>query len=93
MPPGSLLATLLLAQADGGKEVHRVRLSSPAYTSDADKDCVPHDCPSPVDHRDGESEAGVWQRPALKRLTRNIINVQRDEIAFMRRRQVKHAGK
>jgi uncharacterized protein (DUF305 family) len=46
-----------------------------------------------VDHRDGESEAGAWQRPALKRLPRNIINVQRDEITFMRRRQAKHVGK
>lgn len=66
-------------------------MSAPAYTGDADKDFVAHMIP----HHQGavemaQVELKYGKDPELKRLARNIIKAQHDEIAFMQRWQAKH---
>jgi uncharacterized protein (DUF305 family) len=69
-------------------------MSAPEYTGDADKDFVAHMIP----HHQGaiemaQVELKYGKDPELKRLARNIIKAQHDEIAFMHRWQAKHGGK
>ncbi|WGS54755.1 DUF305 domain-containing protein [Paraburkholderia sp. D15] len=66
-------------------------MSAPAYTGNADRDFVAHMIP----HHQGavemaQVELKYGKDPELKRLARNIIKAQRDEIAFMQRWQAKH---
>ncbi|MFM0738220.1 DUF305 domain-containing protein [Paraburkholderia xenovorans] len=65
-----------------------------SYTGDADKDFVAHMIP----HHQGavamaQVELKYGKDPELKRLARNIIKAQHDEIAFMQRWQAKHGVK
>ncbi len=69
-------------------------MSAPAYTGDADKDFVAHMIP----HHQGaiemaQVELKYGKDPELKRLARNIIKAQHDEIGFMQRWQAKHGAK
>ena len=69
-------------------------MSAPEYTGDADKDFVAHMIP----HHQGaiemaQVELKYGKDPELKRLARNIIKAQHDEIAFMNRWMAKHGGK
>ncbi|WP_144148357.1 DUF305 domain-containing protein [Paraburkholderia sp. BCC1884] len=69
-------------------------MSAPTYTGDADKDFVSHMVP----HHQGaiemaQVELKYGKDPELKRLARNIIKAQHDEIAFMQRWQAKHGVK
>jgi uncharacterized protein (DUF305 family) len=69
-------------------------MSAPAYTGDADKDFVAHMIP----HHQGavemaQVELKYGKDPELKRLARNIIKAQHDEIAFMKRWQAQHGVK
>ena len=69
-------------------------MNAPAYTGDADKDFVAHMIP----HHQGavemaQVELKYGKDPELKRLARNIIKAQHDEIAFMQRWQAKHGVK
>jgi uncharacterized protein (DUF305 family) len=64
------------------------------YTGNADKDFVAHMIP----HHQGaiemaQVELKYGKDPALKRLARNIIKAQHDEIAFMKSWQAKHGVK
>lgn len=68
-------------------------MTAPEYTGDADKDFVAHMIP----HHQGaiemaQIELKYGKDPELKRLARNIIKAQHDEIAFMRRWQEKHGA-
>lgn len=67
---------------------------SAAYTGDADKDFVAHMIP----HHKGavemaQVELKYGKDPELKRLARNIIKAQHEEISFMQRWQAKHGVK
>ncbi|MGF6374133.1 uncharacterized protein (DUF305 family) [Paraburkholderia sp. RAU6.4a] len=69
-------------------------MSAPEYTGDADRDFVAHMIP----HHQGaiemaQAELKYGKDPEIKRLARNIIKAQHDEIAFMRRWQEKRGGK
>ncbi|MGF6937056.1 uncharacterized protein (DUF305 family) [Paraburkholderia sp. UCT70] len=69
-------------------------MSSTPYTGDADKDFVSH----MIHHHQGaiemaEVELKYGKDPELKRLAKNIINAQHDEIGFMQRWQTKRGGK
>ncbi|HEX7935890.1 MAG TPA: DUF305 domain-containing protein [Paraburkholderia sp.] len=69
-------------------------MSAPAYTGDADKDFVAHMIP----HHQGaiemaQVELKYGKDPEVKRLARNIVKAQHDEIAFMKRWQAKHGAK
>jgi uncharacterized protein (DUF305 family) len=69
-------------------------MSAPEYTGDADRDFVAHMIP----HHQGaiemaQAELKYGKDPEIKRLARNIIKAQHDEIAFMQRWQDKHGGK
>jgi uncharacterized protein (DUF305 family) len=69
-------------------------MSAPEYTGDADKDFVAHMIP----HHQGaiemaQTELKYGKDPELKRLARNIIKAQHDEIAFMQKWQAKHGVK
>ncbi|WP_087753311.1 CopM family metallochaperone [Paraburkholderia caledonica] len=69
-------------------------MSAPTYTGDADKDFVAHMIP----HHQGaidmaQVELKYGKDPELKRLARNIIKAQHDEIGFMQRWQAKHGSK
>ncbi|MFT4070203.1 DUF305 domain-containing protein [Paraburkholderia sp.] len=69
-------------------------MGAPEYTGDADRDFVAHMIP----HHQGaidmaQAELKYGKDPEIKRLARNIIKAQHDEIAFMKRWQEKHAGK
>lgn len=71
-----------------------MRNMSVDYSGDADKDFVAHMIP----HHEGavemaQVELKYGKDPELKRLARNIIKAQHDEIAFMRNWQAKHAAK
>ncbi|MFB9125061.1 DUF305 domain-containing protein [Paraburkholderia dipogonis] len=64
------------------------------YTGNADKDFVAHMIP----HHQGaiemaQVELKYGKDPELKRLARNIIKAQHDEIAFMKNWQAKHGVK
>jgi uncharacterized protein (DUF305 family) len=66
-------------------------MSAPEYTGDADRDFVAHMIP----HHQGaiemaQVELKYGKDPELKRLAREIIKAQHDEIAFMHRWQAKH---
>jgi uncharacterized protein (DUF305 family) len=66
-------------------------MSAPAYTGDADADFVAHMIP----HHQGavdmaQVELKFGKDPELKRLARNVIAAQHDEIAFMKRWQAEH---
>jgi uncharacterized protein (DUF305 family) len=69
-------------------------MSAPEYTGDADRDFVAHMIP----HHQGaiemaQAELKYGKDPEIKRLARNIIKAQHDEIAFMQRWLEKHGGK
>ncbi|MGF6573254.1 uncharacterized protein (DUF305 family) [Paraburkholderia sp. GAS333] len=69
-------------------------MTAPEYTGDADKDFVAHMIP----HHQGaiemaQTELKYGKDPELKRLARNIIKAQHDEIEFMHRWQAKHGAK
>nr|WP_310316584.1 DUF305 domain-containing protein [Paraburkholderia terricola] len=88
---GSNSSTSAFEKAD--KEM-MAKMSSPPYTGDADKDFVSHMIP----HHEGAVEMARVQLkygkdPELRRLAKNIIKAQHDEIAFMQRWQAKHGGK
>ncbi|WNC92426.1 DUF305 domain-containing protein [Paraburkholderia sp. FT54] len=64
------------------------------YTGNADKDFVAHMIP----HHQGaiemaQVELKYGKDPELKRLARNIIKAQHEEIAFMKSWQAKHGAK
>ncbi|AJZ56365.1 hypothetical protein OI25_7943 (plasmid) [Paraburkholderia fungorum] len=66
-------------------------MSAPPYTGDTDKDFVAHMIP----HHQGavsmaEVELKYGKDPAMKRLARNIIKAQNEEIAYMKSWQAKH---
>ena len=67
-------------------------MNSPSYTGDADKDFVSHMIP----HHQGaidmaEVELKYGKDPILRRLARQIIKAQHDEIQLMERWQAKRA--
>lgn len=67
-------------------------MSAPSYTGDTDKDFVAHMIP----HHQGavsmaEVELKYGKDPAMKRLAKNIIKAQNEEIAYMKSWQAKHA--
>ncbi|MEX3634611.1 DUF305 domain-containing protein [Paraburkholderia sp. BR14320] len=69
------------------------QMQSPPYTGNADKDFVAHMIP----HHQGaidmaEVELKYGKDPELKKLAKNIIKAQKDEIAFMQRWEAKHGG-
>ena len=88
---GSSASTQAFKDAD---EKMMQAMDAPAYTGDADKDFVAHMIP----HHQGavemaQVELKYGKDPELKRLARNIIKAQHDEIAFMQRWQAKHGVK
>jgi uncharacterized protein (DUF305 family) len=69
-------------------------MSAPPYTGDADKDFVTHMIP----HHQGAIEMArvelkYGKDPELRKLAKNIIRAQHDEIGFMERWQSRHGGK
>ncbi|MFM0259978.1 CopM family metallochaperone [Paraburkholderia sediminicola] len=69
-------------------------MSAPPYSGDTDKDFVSHMTP----HHQGaidmaKVELKYGKDPDMKRLARNIIKAQNEEIAYMKKWQAKHAGK
>ncbi len=69
-------------------------MSAPPYTGDTDKDFVFHMMP----HHQGaidmaEVEVKYGKDPDMKRLAKNIIRAQREEIAYMKKWQARHGGK
>ncbi|EIF32159.1 hypothetical protein BCh11DRAFT_07741 [Burkholderia sp. Ch1-1] len=88
---GSNPSTPAFKEAD---EKMMKEMSAPPYTGDPDKDFVAHMIP----HHQGaidmaKVELKYGKDPELKKLARNIIKAQHDEIGFMQRWQSKHAGK
>jgi uncharacterized protein (DUF305 family) len=88
---GSSASTQAFKDAD---EKMMQDMESPAYTGDADKDFVAHMIP----HHQGavamaQVELKYGKDPELKRLARNIIKAQHEEIGFMQRWQAKHGVK
>ncbi|CAE6734814.1 CopM family metallochaperone [Paraburkholderia haematera] len=88
---GSNASTQAFKDAD---EKMMQAMEAPPYTGDADKDFVAHMIP----HHQGavemaQVELKYGKDPELKRLARNIIKAQHDEIAFMQRWQAKHGAK
>ncbi|HYS66226.1 MAG TPA: DUF305 domain-containing protein [Paraburkholderia sp.] len=88
---GSSPSTSAFEKAD--KEM-MTKMSAPSYTGDTDKDFVSHMIP----HHQGAIEMAkvelkYGKDPELKRLAKNIIKAQHDEIGFMQRWQAKHSGK
>lgn len=78
---------------DAGEKMMK-NMSAPPYTGDTDKDFVSHMIP----HHQGaidmaKAELKYGKDPELKKLAKNIINAQHDEIGFMQRRQEKHGSK
>jgi uncharacterized protein (DUF305 family) len=69
-------------------------MSAPPYTGDADADFVAHMIPhhqGAVDQAKVEIKYG--KDPKMKALAKNIIKAQEEEIAYMKRWQVKHHKK
>lgn len=69
-------------------------MSAPPYTGDTDKDFVSHMMP----HHQGaidmaEVEVKYGKDPDMKRLAKNIIRAQKEEIAYMKKWQARHGGK
>ena len=76
-----------------GSEKMMKDMSSP-YTGDADKDFVSH----MIGHHQGavsmaEVQLQYGKDPALKKLARDIIKAQKQEIAFMKKWQAKNGVK
>lgn len=101
MSPSSGAAGMSGMQADGsastqafkGADQKMMKNMDAPYTGDADKDFVAHMIP----HHQGaidmaKVELKYGKDPELKRLANNIVKAQRDEIAFMKRWQSKHAA-
>lgn len=66
-------------------------MNSPSYTGDADKDFVSHMIP----HHQGaidmaQVELKYGKDPVLRRLARQIVKAQQDEIKLMQSWQSKH---
>lgn len=75
---------------EGGDQMMK-NMSAPPYTGDTDKDFVAHMIP----HHQGavsmaEVELKYGKDPAMKRLAKNIIKAQNEEIAYMKSWQAKH---
>jgi uncharacterized protein (DUF305 family) len=75
---------------EGGDQMMK-NMSAPPYTGNTDKDFVAHMIP----HHQGavsmaEVELKYGKDPAMKRLARNIIKAQNEEIAYMKSWQAKH---
>ncbi|MBB4515523.1 uncharacterized protein (DUF305 family) [Paraburkholderia fungorum] len=74
-----------------GSDQMMKNMSAPPYTGDTDKDFVAHMIPH---HQGAVSMAKVELKygkdPAMKRLARNIIKAQNEEIAYMKSWQAKH---
>lgn len=75
---------------EGGDQMMK-DMSAPSYTGDTDKDFVAHMIP----HHQGavtmaEVELKYGKDPAMKRLAKNIIKAQNEEIAYMKSWQAKH---
>jgi uncharacterized protein (DUF305 family) len=88
---GSSASTQAFKDAD---EKMMQEMEAPPYTGDADKDFVAHMIP----HHQGavamaQVELKYGKDPEIKRLARNIIKAQHDEISFMQRWQAKHGAK
>ncbi|MFL9935742.1 DUF305 domain-containing protein [Paraburkholderia sp. RL18-103-BIB-C] len=88
---GSSPSTPAFREAD---EKMMKQMSAPLYSGDTDKDFVAHMIP----HHKGavsmaEVELKYGKDPDMKRLAKNIIKAQNDEIAYMKKWQAKHAGK
>jgi uncharacterized protein (DUF305 family) len=69
-------------------------MSAPSYTGDPDKDFVAHMIP----HHKGavsmaEVELKYGKDPDMKRLAKNIVKAQDEEIAYMTKWQAKHGAK
>ena len=78
----------------GSDETMMKDMSAPPYTGDADKDFVTHMIP----HHQGAIEMArvelkYGKDPELRKLAKNIIRAQRDEIGVMERWQSRHDGK
>lgn len=70
------------------------QMQAPTFTGDADKDFVAHMIP----HHQGaidmaEVELKYGKDPQIKKLARDIVKAQKEEIATMERWQAKHGGK
>jgi uncharacterized protein (DUF305 family) len=66
-------------------------MSAPGYTGDADADFVAHMIPhhqGAVDQAEVELKYG--KDPQMRALAKNIIQAQKEEIAFMKQWQAKH---
>ncbi|KDR28440.1 MULTISPECIES: CopM family metallochaperone [Caballeronia] len=77
---------------EGGEQMMK-NMSAPPYTGNTDKDFVAHMIP----HHQGavdmaKVELKYGKDPDMKRLAKNIIKAQDEEIAYMKRWQAKHAG-
>jgi uncharacterized protein (DUF305 family) len=88
---GSSPSTSAFKEAD---EKMMKEMSAPPYSGDTDKDFVSHMIP----HHQGaidmaKVELKYGKDPDMKRLARNIIKAQNEEIAYMKKWQAKHAGK
>jgi uncharacterized protein (DUF305 family) len=88
---GSTGSTRAFKNADERMMQH---MEAPAYTGDADKDFVAHMIP----HHQGaidmaEVELKYGKDPEMKKLARNIVKAQKEEIALMQRWQAKRSQK
>lgn len=88
---GSSPSTPAFREAD---ERMMKEMSAPPYTGDTDKDFVSHMMP----HHQGaidmaEVEVKYGKDPDMKRLAKNIIRAQKEEIAYMKKWQARHGGK
>ncbi len=64
------------------------------YTGDTDRDFVSHMIPhhqGAIDMAEVELKRG--KDPEMKRLAANIVKAQKEEIAYMKKRQAKHPAK
>ncbi len=83
-------STQAFKEQDGG--MMKNMMAAP-YTGDADKDFVAHMIP----HHEGavgmaEVELKYGKDAEMKRLARNIIKAQKEEIAYMKKWQARHGG-
>ncbi|ACC71223.1 DUF305 domain-containing protein [Paraburkholderia phymatum] len=99
--PGMDMNSSSAAEASGSTPAFKAadhkmmqHMQAPSYTGDADKDFVAHMIP----HHQGaidmaEVELKYGKDPEIKKLARNIVKAQKEEIALMQRWQAKHGGK